>query len=104
MSRRTGRPSPDPGPGTSIELSRSHASGLVDLGRGGLALSSQRIAAKETPPALLQIEPTCPFGDEDVVDAWMFYEPGVGFGAQVAGQVIRDHEQISFRIVTLDST
>lgn len=102
MPRRLGWPPPDPGFGTRIQLCRSHAPGLIDLGRIGKTLSSQRIAAKEPPPALLQIEPTRSFGNEDLVDAGMFCEPGIGFGAQVTGQVIRDHEQISFRIVNLD--
>lgn len=102
MPRRLGRPSPDPGLGPSIELCCRHAPGLVDLGRIGKALTSQRIAAKEPPPALLQIEPAGPFGNEDLVDTRMLCEPGVGFSAQVTGQVIRDHEEVSFGIISLD--
>jgi hypothetical protein len=55
-----GRPSPDPGLGPSIELCSRHAPGLVDLSRIGKTLARQRIAAKEPPPALLQVEPSLP--------------------------------------------
>src|SRR5689334_18159014 len=61
-----GRPSPDPGLGPSIELCSRHAPGLVDLSRIGKTLARQRIAAKEPPPALLQVEPAGPFGNEDL--------------------------------------
>ena len=102
MPRRLGRPSPDPGLGTSIELCCRHAPGLIDLSWIGKALASQRITAEEPPPALLQIEPAGALGNEDLVDARMRSQPGVGFGAQVTGQVIRDHEEVSFGIISLD--
>src|SRR5690348_4639052 len=83
-----GRPSPDPGLGPSIELCSRHAPGLVDLSRIGKTLARQRIAAKEPPPALLQVEPAGPFGNEDLVDAGMLGQPDVSLRAQMAGQVI----------------
>ncbi len=48
-----GRPTPDPGLSPQVELPGGDASGLLDLIRGGLALSSQRIATEEAPPAFL---------------------------------------------------
>ena len=102
MPRRLGRPSPDPGLGPSIELCCRHAPGLVDLGRIGKALTRKRVAAEEAPPPLLQIEPAGSFGNENLVDAWMLYEPGVGLRAQVTDQVICDDEEVSFGIISLD--
>jgi hypothetical protein len=102
MPKRLGRPSPDPGLGPGIELCGGDAPGLVDFTRVGKILPGQRIAPKEPPPALLQIEPTGSFGNEDLVNAWMLGEPGVGFCAQVTGQVIRNHEQLSRWIIRLD--
>ncbi len=102
MARRLGRPSPDPGLGSMIELSRCHASSLLDLSWIGKALSSQRISPEKPPPALLQIEPACPFGNEDLMEARMLGEPGGGFRAQMTGQVICNHEQISLGILGLN--
>jgi hypothetical protein len=36
------------------------------------------------------------------MDTRMLCEPGVGFGAQVTGQVICDYEEVSFGIISLD--
>jgi hypothetical protein len=56
-ARILGRPSPDPGLGSSVELSRRNTGGLLDLLGIGKTLAGQRIAAEEPPPALLEIEP-----------------------------------------------
>src|SRR5215469_9004441 len=66
-----GRPTPDPRFGPSVELLRRDASGLLDLFGVGKALPGKRIAAKEAPPALLQIEPARSGRNEDVMQAWM---------------------------------
>src|SRR5215472_8385847 len=55
MARRLGRPSPDPGLGPGIELCCGDTPGLIDFTWVGKVLSCQRIAAEESPPALLQI-------------------------------------------------
>ncbi len=102
MSRRLGRPSPDPGLSASIELRRGDPPGLIDFTWVGKILASQRITPKEPPPALLQVEPTGSFGDEDLVDAWMLDEPGIGLRTQVARQVVRDHKDVSFGVISLD--
>ena len=48
-----GRSTPDPRVGSSIELSGRDMRGLLNLIIVGKALSSQRIAAEEPPPAFL---------------------------------------------------
>ena len=97
-----GRPSPDPGLGTSVELRGRHAPGQVDLARVGKTLTGEGIAAKEPPPALLQIEPARSFGNEDVVDAGMFCQPSAGFQAVVAAEIICDKENVAPWIVGFD--
>jgi hypothetical protein len=52
VSRGLGRASPHPGCGSEIELSGGDAGGLLDPLGIGEALSSQGIAAQETPPPL----------------------------------------------------
>ena len=66
-----GKPSPDPRLGSQIELSGGDAGGLLDFLGIGEALTGERIAAEEAPPALLQIEPARSGGDEDLVEARM---------------------------------
>jgi hypothetical protein len=97
-----GRPSPNPGLGPSVELRGSYAPGQVDLARVGKALTGEGIAAEETPPAFLQVEPTCSFRDEDVLETWMLCQPGAGFQAVVAAQIVCDNENVARRIVCFD--
>jgi hypothetical protein len=97
-----GRTSPDPGVGPQVELRGRHTSGLFDLFGVGKALASEGIAAEEPPPALLQIEPARPGGDEDMMDAWMIDQPGAGLETVVTGEIIADDEDISRRIVGFD--
>ncbi len=73
MTRRPGRTSPDPGLGPQVELSRRDAGSLLDLLGIGKALPGERITAKKPPPAFLQIEPTRPGGDEEVMQARMLF-------------------------------
>ena len=49
---------------SGVELSGRHASGLLNLIGVGKALPREGVAAKEPPPALLQIEPARSFGEE----------------------------------------
>ena len=102
VARRLGRTSPDPGLGPRIELSRRHAPRLLDLAGIGKALSSQSIPPEKSPPALLQIQPACAFGNEHLMDARMLGQPSVGFCTQVTGQVIGNHENVARRVVGLD--
>src|SRR5205823_4888347 len=73
-----GRPSPDPRFGSSIELRGSYLRRLFNLISISKALPSECIAAEKAPPALLQIEPTSPFGNENMLNARMLCQPGAG--------------------------
>lgn len=99
---RLGRPSPDPGFGPPIELSGGHACRLLDLVGIGKALPGEGIAAEESPPAFLEIEPTGSSGDEDVLDAWMICQPSPGLQAVMAAEIVGDDEEIPGRIVRFD--
>ena len=92
-----GRPTPDPGLSPQVELPGGDASGLLDLIRVGKALSSQSIAAEEAPPALLQVKPACPSGNEDLMEPRMLSQPGAGLGTIVAGEVVGDDENVARR-------
>src|SRR6266566_6694724 len=65
------RPSPDPGPGSGVELGGGHPGGVPDLIGVGEGLPGQRLAPEEPPPAFLQVEPAGALGDEGVPDAGM---------------------------------
>ena len=97
-----GRPTPDPRFGSPVELRGRDASGLLNLVRIGKALSSQRIAAEEPPPALLQVEPACSSRDEDLLEPGMLSQPGAGLGAVMAGEIVGDHEDVARRVVGFD--
>src|SRR5260370_30355806 len=102
ITRRPGRTSPDPGLSSQIELSSSDTGGLLDLLRVGKALPGKRIAAEEAPPALLQIEPTCPGGNEDVMDARMLLQPGAGLEAGMAAEIVGVHKDVAGGVVGFD--
>ncbi len=97
-----GRPSPDPGFGSQVELSGSDAGSLLDLLRIGKALPSERIATEEAPPAFLQVEPAGPSRNEDVMDARMRFQPGARLQAAMTAEIIGDDEDVASRIVSLN--
>ena len=97
-----GRAAPDPGLGASIELHGRNMGGLLDLLGIGKALPSEGITAEEPPPALLQIEPARSRWNEDVMDAWMLFQPGTGFQAVVTTEIIGDDEDIAGGIIGLN--
>ena len=101
MAPRFGRPSPDPRLGSVIELGRRRLHRSFDLISVGKTLPGQRIAAEEPPPSLLEVEPTCPFGNEHVLDAWMVCQPSARLQAVVAAQIVRDNENLPFRVIRL---
>jgi hypothetical protein len=90
MAPGLGRSSPDPRLGAPVELRRGHACRLLELIGIGKTLSSERIAAKEAPPAFLQIEPACSFGNEKMLKTRMLCQPGAGLGARVATEIVGD--------------
>ena len=102
MAVSFGRPTPDPGFSSSVELLGSDARGLLDLFGGGLALPGKRIPAKEAPPALLQIEPARSGRNEDVMDARMLLQPGAGLQPVVTAEIVADKEQVSAGVVRFD--
>ena len=102
VSRYLWRASPDPWFGPQVELSSRDAGSLLDFLGIGKALPSQRIAAKEAPPALLQIEPTGSSGDEDLMEAWMRFQPGAGLETVVTTEIIGDDEDVAGRIISFD--
>jgi hypothetical protein len=97
-----GRTAPDPRFGSPVELSGSDASGLRNLIGVGKTLSSQRIAAEEAPPALLQVEPARPSGNEHLMDAWMLSQPGTSLEAVMAAEVIGDNEDVARGVIGLN--
>ena len=101
-TRCLGQPSPHPGFGSQIELSGRDSGGLLDLLGIGKALACQRITAEEAPPALLEIEPASPSGNEDVVDARMPLQPGAGLETAVAAQIVSDHKDVSVGVVSFN--
>ena len=100
MGRR--RSSPDPRFGPRVELRGGHTPGQIDLTWIGKTLTSKRVATKDPPPALLQIQPARPFRNENMVDAWTIRQPGTCFQAAVATEIIRDDENVAGGIVGLD--
>src|SRR5215217_7264157 len=67
---------PHPRSGAGIELTGRHPGGQRDLLWSGKRLAGKGLAAKQPPPALLQIQPAGPLGDEGVLDAGMVTQPG----------------------------
>ena len=97
-----GRPTPDPGLGAPVELLGGNTGGLLDLFGIGEALPSERIAAEEAPPALLQIEPARSRRNEDVIEARMPFQPGTRLQTIVTAEIVADDEDVSVRVVGLD--
>ena len=102
VTRRLRRSSPHPGLGSQVELSGCDAGSLLDLLGIGKALASQGITAEEPPPALLQVEPARPGGNEDVMDAWMPFQPGARLEAGMTAEIVGDDEQVTFGVVSFD--
>ncbi len=96
------RPSPDPGLGAQVELSGGDAGSLFDFLGIGKTLSCQRIAAKKSPPAFLHIEPTCPCGNEDLMDARRLLQPSARLEAVMTAEIISDDEDVACGIVGFD--
>src|SRR6266545_2809492 len=66
---------PHPRAGAGIEPTGRHPGREGDLARVGEGLPGQRLTAEQPPPALLQVEPAGPLGDEGVLDAGMVGQP-----------------------------
>ena len=94
--------SPHPGLGSPVELRGRDASSLLNLLGISKALPRQRIASEEAPPALLQVEPAGPRGDEDMVDAGMIDQPSARLQAAMTAEIVRDDEDVAAGIVGFD--
>jgi hypothetical protein len=69
---------PHPRTGVGIQLAGRHPCGQGDFVRGGKRLAGEGVAAKQPPPALLELQPAGPFGDEGVLDAGVVGQPSTG--------------------------
>jgi hypothetical protein len=97
-----GRPSPDPGFGSPVELGCGHTGRLRDFLGIGKALAGEGITPEQAPPALLEIQPARSRGNEDLVEAWMPFEPGARLQAIVTAQIVGDDVDIPAWIVRFD--
>ena len=102
MAGVLGWTSPHPGLGSPVKLNRGNSCGLLDLLGIGKTLPGQGIAAKQPPPALLQIEPARSRRNEDVMDAWIPFQPGARFHTVVTAEIVTDDEQVSGRVIDFD--
>lgn len=62
-------PTPDPRLSPEVELGRGYSCRLFNLISSGKTLACEGIAAEKAPPALPEIQPTGPFGNEYLLDA-----------------------------------
>src|SRR5829696_5435102 len=85
---------PHPRSGAGIELTGRHPGRQRDLLGSGKRLAGKGLAAKQPPPALLQIQPAGALGDEHLADAGMVAQPGTSRVAVVAGEVVGDHHNV----------
>ncbi len=102
MAPHFGGPSPDPRFGSPIELCCGHLHRLLNLISISKALPSERITSEEAPPALLQIEPASPFGNENMLNTRVLRQPGACFQAVVTTEIVRDDEDVPLGIVRFD--
>jgi hypothetical protein len=58
--------------------------------------------AHRPPPTLLEIEPACPLGNKDVLEARMIREPGTGFQTVMTAEIVGNNEKVPFGIVRFD--
>lgn len=77
-----------------IELDSGHLHRSLNLPRIGKTLARERLAAEESPPPLLQAQPTRAFGNEVVLQAWAVCQPGACLQAVMATQIVCDDEDI----------
>lgn len=102
MAPCSGRPSPDPGFGSVVELHGGHLHGPFNLISISKTLSSERITSEKAPPTLLQIQPTGSLGNKDVLEAWMIRQPSTSLQTIMTAEIVCDDEKVSCRIVRFD--
>ncbi len=84
------RPSPDPQPGTSVEMRCRLAPRLINLAGIAEVLSRQCPASKQAPPALDQVKPAGFSADEHLLDTRTGRQPLSDGTTLVTGQINRD--------------
>jgi hypothetical protein len=89
------RESPDPGRGAGIEVLRGDPRGQIDRLGVDEGLASEGLAAEETPPTFLQIEPAGTGRERHRMHAWVSREPLLDGGAGVAGESGTDQVQLA---------
>ncbi len=104
MAPGLGQSSPHPRFGSPVELGCSHTRRLLDLFGIRKTLPSEGIATEEPPPALLQIEPACAFGNEQMLKAWMLSQPGAGLSTVVTTEIGSLHKNSIGWIGSLDGS
>lgn len=97
-----GRPFPDPGFGSLVELGSRDTDSLLDLFGIGEALPGEGITSDEPPPTFLPIQPSRPRGNEHVMEAVMIGQPSSGLQTVVTAQIVGDDEGLPARIVCFD--
>jgi hypothetical protein len=96
------RSPPNPRFGALIELLSSDLCGVADLAVIGKTLSCERLVAKQSPPAFLQIQPTGTDRNEDQMHSRMLTEPLPHRAAKMAGEVISYDEDVAVGIVLVE--
>jgi hypothetical protein len=88
--------------GAAIELGSRHARGKGDLGAVSEALTGIGCSAQEAPPALDQVQPSGPDGNEDLLDTRVRRQPVTDGSAGVTREVVGDEIEVAIGIVAID--
>src|SRR5262245_4712308 len=102
VTRGTSRSAPHPRLGTSVQLLRCNLGRVFNLVCICEGLPGKCFTAEQTPPRLLQIEPTGAFRDKDVMHPRVSGKPFLNRLAGMARQVVGDQIQLAFRIRSVD--
>ena len=98
VTARFGRPSPDPGLGSVVELLGRHQHRAFNLIGIGKALARESITTEQAPPPLLEIEPTGSLGDEHMLEARMLRQPGTGLQTVMTTEIVGNNENVPVRV------
>ena len=95
LAMGSGRPSPDPGLGTAVELTGGEVSGGLNLRMIREALAGEGIPPEEAPPAFDEVQPAGAGGNGVLMDTGMGGEPLPDGTTGVAGQVVVDEVEVT---------
>ena len=102
LAMGSGRPSPDPGLGTAVELTGGEVSGGLNLRMIRETLAGEGIPPEEAPPAFDEVQPAGAGGNGVLMDTGMGGEPLPDGTTGVAGQVVVDEVEVTDRIRSID--